>query len=111
MPLCEGLPHGPCPKKAKGKTVKLTQASLSQPTVIAANNFVSVRNDQTKFTVDINRTVSDIARRRKSVIISGVHEQNLSADAENKAADEIAFNDLCEINLPVKHALGPVVCR
>jgi len=38
-------------------------------------------------------------------------ERNLSTDAENKAADEIAFNELGEMNLPFKPALGPMGCR
>jgi len=76
--------------------------------VIAVDKSVSVNNDQTKFTVEINRTVRDIARRSKIVIIPGLPGPILyTDDAENKAANEIAFNYLCEMNLPVKPALGP----
>jgi len=35
----------------------------------------------------------------------------MPTDAENKAADEIAFNELCEMNLPVKPALGSMGFR
>ena len=89
------------------------QASSSQPAVnvTAANKSVLVNNDQAKLTVEINRTVRDFARRRKNVIISGLPEPNLSTDADNKVADETAFNELCEMNLPVKPALGPMGCR
>jgi len=51
------------------------QASMAQPAVnvTAANQSVSVSNDQTKFTVEINPT-----KRRENVIIPGLPEPNLS---------------------------------
>ena len=45
------------------------------------------------------------------ICTAGLCEPNLSTNAENKAADEIAFNDLCEMNLPVKPVLVPMGCE
>jgi len=100
-------------KKTNADNFSFDNASRtsSKSTAEVASKPVSVSNDQTKFAAVIHRTVRDIERRKKNVIISGLPEPNLSTEAENKTADETAFNDLCELHLPVKPPLGPLGCK
>jgi len=54
----------------------------------------------------VHRTIKDMARRKCSVIISGLPELTCQSEDENKRADESAFFELCEDNLSVKPAIA-----
>jgi len=78
-----------------------------------------IHNASTKSDSDVNQTpthstdkykiVSDLNRRKKNIVVSGLPENTSLYDTEQTCANSDAFIQLCESNLPVK----PVVsgCR
>jgi len=55
-------------------------------------------NDDNHFTLIVHRTLNDVSRRKKNVVVSGIVER--SSDAESN--DKEAFEELCERHLLLK---------
>jgi len=89
-------------------TTSTTTSSAMSPAV--SSNLPTSVPESMDITAVVHRTVRDIARRKRNVVISGLPEAMLSSESDNKAADEAAFVDLCETNLPIKPALAPKGC-
>ena len=93
-------------KIGKNKSQSMPPAAL--PAV--SSNLPASKTDSSDITAVVHRTVRDITRRKRNVVISGLSEAMLNSESDNKAADEAAFVQLCETNLPIKPALAPKGC-
>jgi len=91
--------------------VKFCQVLYPMEASTSDTNTVPPAVDHTDIAVVVQRTVRDIARRKRNVIISGLPEPTCDSEAENRLADETAFHMLCEENLTVKPAMVPRGCR
>ena len=65
------------------------------------------------FAVEVCRTVSDMCKRKKNIVISGLPEISTESNDESdiKQLEEQAFNKFCEENLTVKPSVAVMGCR
>jgi len=77
------------------------------------NNEFTVENDNnlehdSHFTMIVHRTLNDVSRRRKNIVISGLPEQD--GEGIDAVDDKTAFLEFCAGFLPVKPALAEGNC-
>jgi len=69
--------------------------------------------DTSTLSVEVCRTVFEINKRKKNVVVTGLPEIVSSSDDKNvaKLLEEQAFSNFCEENLTVKPSLSNMGCR
>jgi hypothetical protein len=72
-----------------------------------ASNRVAVSD----ISIEIHRTINEVARRKSNVVITRLPEPTGNTDEENKFADEETFKKLCEENLSLKPSLARKGCK
>ena len=60
---------------------------------------------------EISQVVSDLNRRKKNIIISGLPEPIGTNESDKRQADQMAFVHLCEEHLDTKPSLSHLGCR
>jgi len=92
----------------KPTTVSAVAAANSITTTTAVAN---QNQHNTSLLAEIHKTVHDITKRKRNVVISGLAEPRFPTDEENTKSDEATFHELCEAHLSVKPALAPARCK